>query len=153
MTAPNRAALLSKAHKVLKKHYQPVSPPSDRTVLEHLLYACCVENAGFEAADEAFDDTIRRIKPLPPETRRCEVMKRKDNIASVREKKGGVIEVEGAHAEAGAVANERTEPCQAGINAFVVPLHMDVAVVDVGVPKKRAAADANVGSQNAVQHD
>lgn len=54
MTAPNRAALLTKAHKILKKHYEPVSPPSDRTVLEHLLYACCVENAGFEAADEAF---------------------------------------------------------------------------------------------------
>ena len=54
MTAPNRAALLTKTHKVLKKHYDPVSPPSDRTVLEHLLYACCVENAGFEAADEAF---------------------------------------------------------------------------------------------------
>ena len=50
----NRTALLAKIHKVLKKHYKPVVPPSDRTVLEHLLYACLLENARFEAADEAF---------------------------------------------------------------------------------------------------
>jgi len=50
----NRAALLTKLHKVLKKHYKPSAPPKDRTVLEHLLYACCLENARQEAADEAF---------------------------------------------------------------------------------------------------
>ena len=50
----NRAALLTKLHKVLKKHYKPSSPPSDRTVLEHLLYACCLENSRQEAADESF---------------------------------------------------------------------------------------------------
>lgn len=50
----NRAALLTKLHKVLKKHYKPTTPPSGRTVLEHLLYACCLENARQEAADEAF---------------------------------------------------------------------------------------------------
>jgi endonuclease-3 len=50
----NRTALLLKIHKVLKKHYKPVAPPADRTVLDHLLYACCLENARYEAADEAF---------------------------------------------------------------------------------------------------
>lgn len=45
------------------------------------------------AANEAFDAVIRRIKPLPAETRRAELMKSKENIASVRGKKGGVIEV------------------------------------------------------------
>ncbi len=50
----NRTALLTKIHKVLKKHYKPIAPPADRSVLEHLLYACCLENARFEAADEAF---------------------------------------------------------------------------------------------------
>jgi endonuclease-3 len=54
MATPNRGARLSKAHKVLKKHYQPISPPADRQVFEHLLYACCLENASYEAADEAF---------------------------------------------------------------------------------------------------
>lgn len=54
MSAANKASLLTKAHKVLKKHYEPVIPPSDRTVLEHLLYSCCLENAPFESADEAF---------------------------------------------------------------------------------------------------
>ena len=54
MTGSNRAAILSKVHKVLKKHYKPAVPPAERNVLEHLLYACCLENARVEAADEAF---------------------------------------------------------------------------------------------------
>lgn len=54
MTGSNRGALLSKVHKVLKKHYKPAVPPAERNVLEHLLYACVLENARVEAADEAF---------------------------------------------------------------------------------------------------
>jgi endonuclease-3 len=54
MSAANRAAILTKLHKVLKKHYQPVEPPSDRSVLEHLLYAAVLEGADFETADENF---------------------------------------------------------------------------------------------------
>ena len=54
MSAQNRAALLGKIHKVLKKHYKVTAPPTDRTVLEHLLYACCLENARPEDADEAY---------------------------------------------------------------------------------------------------
>src|ERR1700752_5049309 len=50
----NRTAAIAKVYKVLKKHYKPCAPPEDRTVLEHLLYACVLENARFEAADEAF---------------------------------------------------------------------------------------------------
>lgn len=56
----NRTALLGKIHKVLKKHYKPIAPPAERTVLEHLLYACCLENARYEAADEAY----ARLKEL-----------------------------------------------------------------------------------------
>jgi hypothetical protein len=56
----NRTALLTKAHKVLKKHYKPIAPPEERSVLEHLLYACCLENARHEAADEAY----ARLKEL-----------------------------------------------------------------------------------------
>ena len=54
MAVSNRAAKLAKLHRVAKKHYQPVSPPSDRSVLEHLLYACLLEDTVFEAADDAF---------------------------------------------------------------------------------------------------
>jgi hypothetical protein len=49
-----------------------------------------------EAADVAFQSTIRRFAPLPAETRRLMVMEREDNIDSVAKKKGGVIEVEGS---------------------------------------------------------
>lgn len=54
MTTPNRSAILAKVQKVLKKHYKPLTPPSDRTALEHLLYACLLENSRYDAADEAF---------------------------------------------------------------------------------------------------
>lgn len=53
MATLNRAALLTKMHKVLKKHYTPVPMP-DRPLLEHLLYACCLENASYSAADKAY---------------------------------------------------------------------------------------------------
>jgi endonuclease III len=56
----NRTAAIAKVYKVLKKHYKPAAPPADRSVLEHLLYACLLENARFDAADEAF----ARLKEL-----------------------------------------------------------------------------------------
>jgi hypothetical protein len=45
MSAANRSAVFIKIHKVLRKNYEPVAPPSDRSVLEHLLYACALEHA------------------------------------------------------------------------------------------------------------
>ncbi len=54
MSSSNRQVLIHEVHRVLKEHFTPIRPPADRTVLEHLLYACCLENAPFEAADEAF---------------------------------------------------------------------------------------------------
>src|SRR5947208_3783847 len=54
MTAPNRSSIISKVYKVLKKHFKPVAPPGDRTVLEHMLYGCVLENARYDAADDAF---------------------------------------------------------------------------------------------------
>ena len=53
MSTSNRAAKITKAHKVLKKHYKPLHV-ADRPLLEHLLYACCLQSATHEAADEAF---------------------------------------------------------------------------------------------------
>jgi hypothetical protein len=49
-----------------------------------------------EAANEAFDAVIRRIQPLPAETRRAVLMEDKNNISSVEKKNGGVIEHAGA---------------------------------------------------------
>jgi endonuclease-3 len=53
MSTSNRAAKLTKTHKVLKKHYKPCVP-ADRSVLEHLLYACCLEFTTPDVADEVF---------------------------------------------------------------------------------------------------
>lgn len=49
-----------------------------------------------EAADAAFEQSIRRIQPLPPQTRRAVLMEQKENIDSVKGNKGGVIAKEGA---------------------------------------------------------
>jgi endonuclease-3 len=54
MTPVSRTAQFAKVHKTLKKHYKPVSPRADRSVLEHLMFACCLEDAGYDAAEEAF---------------------------------------------------------------------------------------------------
>ncbi len=50
----NRAAKYEQLHKSLKKHFKPQSEPGERSVLEHLIYACCLEDARNEQADEAF---------------------------------------------------------------------------------------------------
>ncbi len=54
MTAVSRTAQFAKVHKVLKKHYKPASPGSGRSVIEHLLFACCLEDAHHDAAEESF---------------------------------------------------------------------------------------------------
>ncbi len=51
MASSNRSAIITKSHKVLKKHFKPVEPPADRTLLEHLLLACCLENSLHEHAE------------------------------------------------------------------------------------------------------
>ena len=53
MAIPNRAALIAKTHKTLKKHYTAVPPDLERPLLEQLLFACCLENAPYAAAEEA----------------------------------------------------------------------------------------------------
>jgi endonuclease-3 len=53
-STPSRTSQLNKVHKVLKKHYKPVAPDTERPVLDQLLFACCLENAPYGAAEEAF---------------------------------------------------------------------------------------------------
>ena len=50
----NRATLINKLFKVAKKHFELIKPPADRPVMEHMLYACCLEDTEYEAADEVF---------------------------------------------------------------------------------------------------
>ncbi len=54
MTAPSRTAQFAKVQKVLKKHYKPAAHNAGRTVIEHILFACCLEDAPHDAAEEAF---------------------------------------------------------------------------------------------------
>jgi endonuclease-3 len=54
MSAKNRADLINKLYKYVKKNYTVIPTPSNRTVLDHMLYGCCLENSTTDAADEAF---------------------------------------------------------------------------------------------------
>lgn len=54
MASNNRATQINKVLKVTKKHFKPFEIPADRTVLEHLIFACCAENSLYDAANEVF---------------------------------------------------------------------------------------------------
>lgn len=53
MSAKNRAGLIEKLFKVAKKNYTHNAPPSSRSVLEHMIYGCVLENSTIDAADES----------------------------------------------------------------------------------------------------
>ena len=55
MTTPNRAALLNKIHKVLKRSHKYTATKGDQPLLESLLFACCLENTHHDVARDQFD--------------------------------------------------------------------------------------------------
>jgi len=50
----SRPDLILATFKFCRKEFPPITPPSNRTVLEHMLYGCCLENSNEDAADEVF---------------------------------------------------------------------------------------------------
>ena len=55
MASKNRAALINKVLKVVKKHYKPAAAAAkDRSLLQHLLFACCLENSPHDPAEKVF---------------------------------------------------------------------------------------------------
>ncbi len=54
MASNNRATQINKVLKIVKKHFKPAEIPSERTLLEHLIFACCAENSLHEVANEVF---------------------------------------------------------------------------------------------------
>ncbi len=54
MTPVSRSDQFAKVHKVLKKFYKPAPQSAGRSVIEHMLFACCLEDAPHDAAEEAF---------------------------------------------------------------------------------------------------
>lgn len=53
MAHASRSAQIEKLQKVLRKHYKPVAIDQQRSVFEHLLFACLLEDATYEAAETA----------------------------------------------------------------------------------------------------
>ena len=50
----SRASKIEQLAKLLRKHYQPVAPTPERSVMEHLIYGCVLEDSSYDAADEAY---------------------------------------------------------------------------------------------------
>ena len=61
MTSSSRTAQFTRLHRILKRAYSPVSPDPNRSVLEHLLFAACLENAHYPAAEEAFASLVHNF--------------------------------------------------------------------------------------------
>jgi endonuclease III len=59
MATPSRSTLINRTVKVLKKHFKPVTPPKERPLFEHLLFACLLEDSPQEAAEQVFE-TLKR---------------------------------------------------------------------------------------------
>jgi endonuclease-3 len=55
MAISNRAAIIAKTHKVLKKYYKPVLSSGNRSLLDNLVYAHCLRDAAYDKADRAFE--------------------------------------------------------------------------------------------------
>ncbi|OHB68883.1 MAG: hypothetical protein A2V70_12765 [Planctomycetes bacterium RBG_13_63_9] len=54
MSSVSRTAQFAHVFKVLKRHYKPIAPDAQRSVLEQLLLGCCLEDAHYEAGHEAY---------------------------------------------------------------------------------------------------
>lgn len=54
----NRKQLIAKLHKVLKGHYKPVVANTGRSMLEQVLFACCLENCRHDQAETAFSRLV-----------------------------------------------------------------------------------------------
>ncbi len=50
----SRASKIEQLGKSLRKHYKLIPTATERSVMDHLIYACVLEDASYEAADEAF---------------------------------------------------------------------------------------------------
>lgn len=59
MSTTNRATLLTKTHKVLKRTYKHTPLKGEQVLLDSLLFAACLENARHDAAQKAYE-TLKR---------------------------------------------------------------------------------------------
>lgn len=56
---PNRQQLVTKLQKALKAAYKPVAANTQRSVLEQVLFACCLENTHHAAAEKAYGTLMK----------------------------------------------------------------------------------------------
>ncbi|MDO4575176.1 MAG: hypothetical protein Q4D98_08180 [Planctomycetia bacterium] len=60
MASENRTDALKRLHASLSEKFRPTMP-TERTVLEHFIYATCLEDASYEAADAAYTAIVHTM--------------------------------------------------------------------------------------------
>jgi hypothetical protein len=98
MASINRSAVITKLYKVLKRHYQPAPPPPARSLFENLLFAACLENAPYAAAESAFQAVSTALFDW-----------NEVRVSTVKE----LSEIMKAHPDAGTAANRLRRSLQA----------------------------------------
>lgn len=58
MATQNRGTRITKLLGQIKKHFKPVPVAQNRTLIEHLLFACLLENSPHEAAEQAYQRLV-----------------------------------------------------------------------------------------------
>ncbi len=154
MATSSRSAKINKIQKVLKKAgYQPVAPDPQRSVIEHLLFAACLENAKYDDAEQAFAalahnffdwnevrvTTIRElaeeISCLPDPTRAAQRIK--EILQSVFETKYA-FDLEDLRKENLGPATERLQKIK-GVSSFAVAYVVQAALGGHAIPVDTAA--------------
>lgn len=154
MATSSRSAKINKIQKVLKKAgYQPVAPDPQRSAIEHLLFAACLENAKYDDAEQAFAalahnffdwnevrvTTIRElaeeISCLPDPTRAAQRIK--EILQSVFETKYA-FDLEDLRKENLGPATERLQKIK-GVSSFAVAYVVQAALGGHAIPVDTAA--------------
>ena len=154
MATSSRSTKINKIQKVLKKAgYQLVAPDPQRSVIEHLLFAACLEDAKYDAAEQAFAalvhnffdwnevrvTTIRElaeeISCLPDPTRAAQRIK--EILQSVFETKYA-FDLEELRKENLGPATEQLQKIK-GATSFAVAYVMQVALGGHAIPVDAAA--------------
>jgi len=98
MASINRSAVITKLYKVLKRHFQPAPPPPNRSLFENLLFAACLENSPYAAAEQAFQAVSTALFDW-----------NEVRVSTVKE----LSEIMKAHPDAGSAANRLRRSLQA----------------------------------------
>ena len=151
---PQPERLLVKAHKLLRKHYEPV-PRVERTLLDHLLFACLLENSSYASAEQGLA-TLRKAYFDLNEIRVSSVTEIAEHVGGVHDPKAAAwnlrrilqsvfeatysFDIESSRKRTSA-RPPRSLSKFAGVSPFVLAYATQMSLDGHGIPIDRGAMD------------